>query len=228
MHENSVTKERILLEATLIFAHKGFAGMHMQELAQTAGITVSSLYNHYSSKKELWRAVLIHAECMFKLYLDGIEAELKEASNLTEIINIFFDEAKKMDNNFACYAFSLVNAEQLRSRQARRIFQQTFLKGGAEFISRWLTECIKRGWCIPFDSKTVGRALIRITLDEVELYTQHLMGFEILDDPQEILKDLEALVKNLLGLSELLPERMFATFGSTVACKIDEKADAGP
>ncbi len=52
------TRERILDEAEVLFADHGFAGTSMREIAAGAGLTPASLYNHFSNKDALYRAVL--------------------------------------------------------------------------------------------------------------------------------------------------------------------------
>lgn len=55
---NGDVAERILEEATRLFADKGFNGTSVQEVADAVGVRKSSLLYHYASKDELRRAVL--------------------------------------------------------------------------------------------------------------------------------------------------------------------------
>lgn len=52
------TRERILDEAEMLFANSGFAGTSVRDIATGAGLTPASLYNHFSNKDALYRAVL--------------------------------------------------------------------------------------------------------------------------------------------------------------------------
>ena len=52
------TRERILDEAEALFAERGFAGTSMRDIAQHAGLTAASLYNHFEGKEALYTAVL--------------------------------------------------------------------------------------------------------------------------------------------------------------------------
>ncbi len=52
------TRDRILDEAEALFAHKGFAGTSVRDIATCAELTPASLYNHFSNKDALYRAVL--------------------------------------------------------------------------------------------------------------------------------------------------------------------------
>lgn len=52
--------DRILQEATRLFAARGFDGVSLQEIADAVGITKQSLLYHYPSKDVLRRSVLEH------------------------------------------------------------------------------------------------------------------------------------------------------------------------
>lgn len=53
-----VTRDRILDEAEARFADRGFAATSMRDIAQGAGLTAASLYNHFAGKEALYEAVL--------------------------------------------------------------------------------------------------------------------------------------------------------------------------
>ena len=52
------TRERILDQAEILFADRGFAGTSVRDIAARAGLTPASLYNHFPGKDALYRAVL--------------------------------------------------------------------------------------------------------------------------------------------------------------------------
>lgn len=54
-------REQILAAATRAFAHAGFTGTGLDEVATEAGITRVLLYRHFDSKTDLYRAVLDRA-----------------------------------------------------------------------------------------------------------------------------------------------------------------------
>jgi AcrR family transcriptional regulator len=51
------TLDKIHSAAAAIFARDGLSGTHVQEIADTAGISVGLLYRHYSSKEKLFDAL---------------------------------------------------------------------------------------------------------------------------------------------------------------------------
>src|SRR5512145_2388803 len=52
------SREKILEVAEALFARRGFAGVGLREVAETAGLGKSSLFHHFESKLQLYFAVL--------------------------------------------------------------------------------------------------------------------------------------------------------------------------
>ena len=52
------TRDRILDVAESLFAARGFAGTPIRDIANQAGLTPASLYNHFDGKQALYEAVL--------------------------------------------------------------------------------------------------------------------------------------------------------------------------
>lgn len=79
MGNGSVTKERILQTALQVFAENGFEGARMEKIASEVGINKASLYFHFKSKEEIFRAlfrqILIN-------YQNKLKEILEEAKNL--------------------------------------------------------------------------------------------------------------------------------------------------
>jgi TetR/AcrR family transcriptional regulator len=63
------SRDKILDCAEQLFARRGFAGIGLAELAEQAGLSKSSLFHHFSSKAQLYAAVMARI-------LDRIEDEL--------------------------------------------------------------------------------------------------------------------------------------------------------
>lgn len=65
--------ERILREASIVFAEKGYHKASIRDIARATGLSLSGLYHYFSSKEEL--LFLIQRECLDTL-LDGLTPEL--------------------------------------------------------------------------------------------------------------------------------------------------------
>ncbi len=52
------TREQLLDAAALVFAHKGFAGASVEEIAESAGYSTGALYSNFESKEQLFLELL--------------------------------------------------------------------------------------------------------------------------------------------------------------------------
>jgi len=88
------TKAKVERAALDLFRKNGYHGTSMRAIAQNAGMAVGGIYNHFSSKEEIFRSVLLE----FHLYKDVIPA-LREAQGdtLEEFVR---DAAGKMVKGF--------------------------------------------------------------------------------------------------------------------------------
>jgi AcrR family transcriptional regulator len=68
-HPRQPSRDKILDRAEELFARRGFAGIGLAEVAEQVGLSKSSLFHHFSSKAQLYAAVMARI-------LDRIEAEL--------------------------------------------------------------------------------------------------------------------------------------------------------
>ncbi len=55
---DTATRERILLEASRLFRHHGYAATTLREVADAAGIKTGSIYYHFESKEQILGEVL--------------------------------------------------------------------------------------------------------------------------------------------------------------------------
>ena len=55
-------KEMIIREALKLFSEKGFAAVSMRDLAESVGISVSTIYHYYESKQVLVRDMIVQAD----------------------------------------------------------------------------------------------------------------------------------------------------------------------
>lgn len=88
-------RQSILVEATRLFAQKGFDGTSVQEVAEAVGIRKPSLLYHFPSKDELRQAVLGDVLSRWAVVLPGIflrAAKDEQFDALMEAMSSFFVE----------------------------------------------------------------------------------------------------------------------------------------
>ena len=82
------TRERILKAAELLFASRGYAGTRLHEIAHGVGVQKASLFHHFASKEDLYRAVLDeghhHSRVTLEKVLNGADTPLGKIRALTE------------------------------------------------------------------------------------------------------------------------------------------------
>ena len=89
--ETATTHERLLQEASTLFARRGYSGTSMSDIAGEVGVRKASLYNYYSSKEDL--------------LMDLLERSL---SSWTEACDHDFSEETGLETRLAAYLQSLV------------------------------------------------------------------------------------------------------------------------
>ncbi|RMG90007.1 MAG: TetR/AcrR family transcriptional regulator [Candidatus Dadabacteria bacterium] len=103
------TRERILAVAARRFAEGGFSGAQMAEIAREAGMGVGTLYKHFPSKEDLFRA-------MVDRFLTGVfEATEKVLS----------DPAARLPDALEAYARAAVERVAAEPLVCRAVAQET-------------------------------------------------------------------------------------------------------
>jgi AcrR family transcriptional regulator len=88
------TKDSIAAAALSLFRNNGYHGTSMRAIAQEAGMAVGGIYNHFSSKEDIFREVLFK----FHPYKDVIPALQGAQGNTIE--ELFQDAARRMVEGF--------------------------------------------------------------------------------------------------------------------------------
>jgi AcrR family transcriptional regulator len=100
---NLSRKEKILAEATRLFALKGFAETSTAELARLTGVAEGTVFYHFSTKEELFLAVLENIRRGIVAVFEAHEAEAGDASGLDRIergISFYLAMAAEMEDSF--------------------------------------------------------------------------------------------------------------------------------
>jgi len=90
MEEGSLggTRERILRAAEVLFADRGYAGTRLHEIAHSVGVQKASLFHHFASKEDLYKAVLAHGyyetQLTIQRALEGTASPIEKMRALTE------------------------------------------------------------------------------------------------------------------------------------------------
>ncbi|MGB2691019.1 MAG: TetR/AcrR family transcriptional regulator [Thermodesulfobacteriota bacterium] len=135
--EKTNTREKILETAIDLFAKKGFNGTTTKEIAEAAGVNESLIFRHFSTKKELYGAII-------EQKIDdepGIELPLQKYKDTKDDYLIFKSIAERMldkcgkDSNF----IRLLHFSALEGHELSDMFFSTYV----EYVDMLLCDYIE-------------------------------------------------------------------------------------
>ena len=194
VEEVSNTKDRILLEAIVMFAQKGYSAVSIRDIAARVNIKSSSIYNHFSSKEALWDAILDHMKNLYLMYFERLEKSISLATNFEQTLDYMFVELKDIVNIFTYYGFTLVQVEQYRDTKAYEIYSDIFLKYSINYIKTKFDACIEKEWVKEFDTKTVSTFFMHSVLTGIMLRTHEDLNHTLPYDVDEMYTTLQAFI----------------------------------
>lgn len=124
------TKERILATALEMFSQNGYAGTNIRELTSSLGLVKSSMYKHFSNKKEIWNSLL---DKMIAYY-DEQFGSPKHLPPVPDSLEEFVAMTMKMVD-FTIHDENIIKVrkvlmiEQFRDERARELASKHFLTG---------------------------------------------------------------------------------------------------
>lgn len=77
----SQVRDRILIEATGLFARQGYSGTSVREIVEAAGVTKPTLYYYFGNKEGLFKALV---QAQLSTGLDGLQALLDAPGSALE------------------------------------------------------------------------------------------------------------------------------------------------
>jgi AcrR family transcriptional regulator len=117
------TRAEIVQAAYRLFLEQGYHGTSMRQIAQEAGIAVGGIYNHFSSKEDIYMAVLQEHHpyhgilpAMNSAQGDTLEEFIRDAAtrmvsaigNRTDFLNVMFIELVEFNGRHIPFLFELV------------------------------------------------------------------------------------------------------------------------
>lgn len=153
------TRQRILREAEKLYYQGGYAGINLQELAQTVGISKAALFHHFDSKQSLFFSMQLE---MCKDQQVAIEAAINQGydtrSRLHNVMMAmaqrpFFDPMKFLADEF----HQLSNEQQHAASEA-------FANSTRRPIQRVVEDGIRNGELRPHNMKISVMAFLNMMM----------------------------------------------------------------
>lgn len=113
-------KKQIMAAATELFAEKGFSGTRTREIASSAGISETLIFQHFASKEELYKAILLENVAHHPL-----QPEIEKYAALKDDHAVFYTIAAHMVKHndplmIRLYLFAALEGPQLVNLVPRR------------------------------------------------------------------------------------------------------------
>ena len=150
------TRERIVEEALTLFSIQGYQGTSVKNIADKVGIKDSSLYKHFSSKKEIFDTIVqemsVRMEEMSRAFGLPDEKNLAEAAILYGTITI--DQLLGLSrqiflfylkDEFASRFRRMLAIEQYRNREIYEGYRGIFMNAAITYQTALFGEMIQRG-----------------------------------------------------------------------------------
>lgn len=105
--KSAETRSNILDTAHRLFVERGYSATSVREIGKKAGVTVGAIYNHFPTKEDIWKEVILTRHPYHEIFpiLLGAEGEtvaevvrsaarllLRELLNRTDLFNLMFIE----------------------------------------------------------------------------------------------------------------------------------------
>ena len=122
MTKQEDTRKRILKEALDLFSTRGYDSVSVGDIAKAVGIKAPSLYNHFSSKRAIFDAIVESTAAQYEADTDKIDVHVQNVSQdipvFTEISeDALFEKVRQI------FEYSLHNEDISRFRRMMTIEQ---------------------------------------------------------------------------------------------------------
>ena len=136
------TKTHLLETGYQLIAKKGFTGVGIKQILDTAGVPKGSFYHYFASKEAFGEAIISNYFINYRTRLDAIVSRNYSAQqNLYDYFQNWYDTQQNGCEHGKCLVVKL-SAEVADMSEPMRIV----LNAGYQQIITWLAEQIKDGW----------------------------------------------------------------------------------
>lgn len=122
----NATREKIHSAAMQLFVHQGFGSTNVQDIADTAGISIGLLYRHYKTKDQLFHELVAYAVEGLKRNITFFETDQSPKKLMAQFIDEVYTDlinGKELANLLILINQSLLAGAATASKQYEEIFQ---------------------------------------------------------------------------------------------------------
>ena len=162
-------KASILAVAKVLFADKGFHGVSVDEIAKRLGVSPAVLYQHFTSKEELYEAALNSISAKRENYVNAILEEPSDFASVLKRLAQIFVESVSRDPDYL--RMELMSA--LEGTPAANQFFENRWRSFSEYIEYSLKELAKENDTVKIDPR-IASLMFQGMLREA-LYTKCIL-----------------------------------------------------
>lgn len=149
-------RETILRAATEIFTEQGFSDTRLADIAQRAGVVISTLYLYFGSKEEMVHAIARENQQLLFSQLGSVLEHLRGEEDIEQFVEVVCTFAKEHRDQIIIFNLD----SGLRStRKGMRVKQGQRIQRGISLISNLIDE----GYVYPYDPALIMEMLITTT-----------------------------------------------------------------
>lgn len=196
---DSETKNKILDEATKLFALKGVNTVSMRDIAKVVGIKMSSIYYYYKSKDSLLEDILVRFENGYRHYFDWLRGENIKANSLEELMdNMFNKEFLEMRDPIGCLGMALALKEQHNNVSACKCVFELFFDHSISSMQKDFDRLVEKGIIPPSDTKTISMLFMFCVMVVNNIIIHKYIGNKTPVDHMELYSNLKQFITNIL------------------------------
>ena len=193
------TKNRILDEATRLFAINGVGAVSMRDIAKVSETQISTIYYYYESKELLLEDVLSRFEKGYRHYFNWLKEANMKADSLEELMdNMFNKELLKMLNPMGCLGMSLAIKEHHHSAAARKRFFELFLEYSIACMQSDFDSLAEKGIIPHSNTKVVAAIFMFCIMAGNDIRIHEYTGVKTPVDCMEFYDDLKKFLTSAL------------------------------
>lgn len=150
------TRDRIIMESMELFSRRGYAGTSTKSIADAVGIKDSSLYKHFSSKKEIFDTIVTMAEKRMGQLSEALE--LPDGSNVSDMAARYADLTAEdfvgfcrkvflfyLEDEMVSRFWRMAMIEQYRNRDISAVLHELFMENSIAYQTRVFARLIEAG-----------------------------------------------------------------------------------
>lgn len=172
------TKDKIIYESLKLFSINGFDSVSTRDITKALGLSDSSIYKHFKSKREILDEIVSICKEKFILQVKTIDLENMHWDDLENLCLSMFNFQTK--NEWIVMFRRLLIIEQYKDEKMYKMYRDFFINLEVDNTAKILKELINEGYLVDLDPYALA----------MELYSPFFMYHMSVENDDELLSHL--------------------------------------